>query len=156
MKKVCIAIIVMFAMVAVFQPQEAKSQQSKSSKEYIADLSSKDEGTIVRAADWLGKEKEEEALPRLKNLLQYDIRPNVRLHSAMAMGYIGETSSIDSLNDRLLVEQNSDVRYTILLSLTRIGVSEKKHVEVLKKARDAETDPIIKDYMEKMVAKYTK
>ncbi|MBP7585839.1 MAG: HEAT repeat domain-containing protein [Spirochaetes bacterium] len=89
MKKVCIAIIVMFAMVAVFQPQEAKSEQSKSSKEYIADLSSKDEGTIVRAADWLGKEKEEEALPRLKNLLQYDIRPNVRLHSAMAMGYIG-------------------------------------------------------------------
>ncbi|MBP7586051.1 MAG: hypothetical protein KBA61_18555, partial [Spirochaetes bacterium] len=71
-------------------------------------------------------------------------------------GYIGETSTIDSLNDRLLVEQNSDVRYTILLSLTRIGVSEKKHVEVLKKARDAETDPIIKDYMEKMVAKYTK
>lgn len=156
MKKILIAVIALFAMVAVLQAQDAKKEQSKSAKEYIVDLSSNDENTIIRAADWLGREKEDDALPGLKKLLKEDNRSKVRLHSAMAMGYIGEESAVDSLNERLLMEQHSDVRYTILLSLTRIGVSEKKHVEILKKARDAETDPIIKDYMEKMVAKYQK
>ncbi len=63
---------------------------------------------------------------------------------------------MDSLEEQLLIEPNADVRYTIFLSLTRIGLSERKHVEVLKKAQEAETDPIIKDYMDKIIEKYSK
>lgn len=160
MKKVLIALTLLFAMSAFLfaqdTKQDAKKESSKSAKEYIADLNSNDENTIIRAADWLGREKESDALPCLKKLLKEDNRAKVRLHSAMAMGYIGDKSAVDSLNDRLLIEPEADVRYTIILSLTRIGISEEKHVDVLKKARDAETDIIIRDYMDKMVAKYKK
>ena len=160
MKKVLIAMTILFTMSSFIFAQDAKSdsknQPTKSAKEYIADLTGNDENTIIRAADWLGREKETDALPGLKKLLKEDNRMKVRLHSAMAMGYIGDKSAVDSLNERLLIEPEADVRYTIILSLTRIGISEEKHVDVLKKARDAETDIIIRDYMDKMVAKYKK
>ncbi len=156
MKKILIATVAFLAVAAVLNAQDSKKERPKTAKEYIADLGSNDENLIIRAADWLGNEKEENALPGLQKLLKEDNRAKVRLHSAMAMGYIGEKSSVEPLNERLLLEQNADVRYTIILSLTRIGISEEKHVEVLKKARDAETDLIIRDYMDKMVEKYKK
>lgn len=160
MKKIFFVLVLLFAISQLILAQDAKQQEKKeaqkTAKEYIADLNSNDENTIIRAADWLAKERVKDALPALTKLLKDDGRTKVRLYSAMAMGYIGDKSSVEPLNERLLIEPEADVRYTIILSLTRIGISEEKHVEVLKKARDAETDLIIKDYMDKMVAKYKK
>ncbi len=157
MKKLVLTIITVFAIVTIVNAQEAKKEPAKkNAKDYITDLSSNDEATVIRAADWLGQEKEKDALPKLKNLLRDDNRAKVRMSSAMAIGYIGEEASIADLNDRLLKEQVADVRYTIVLAITRVGVSEKKHLEVLKQARAAETDPLIKDYYDKMWERFTK
>ncbi|HON77387.1 MAG TPA: HEAT repeat domain-containing protein [Spirochaetota bacterium] len=158
MKRIMAVVIIMFACASVVHAQEAKSEtaKNKTAKEYIADLSSTNESIVIQAAQWLGKEKESDAVPKLKELLTQDNRNKVRLHSAMALGYIGEESSIDALNGRLLNEPVADVRYTILLAITRVGISKKEHVEVLKKARDNESDIFIKDYLDKMWERFKK
>lgn len=158
MKRILVVFIIMFACASVVHAQEAKSEpaKNKTAKEYIADLSSGNESIVIQAAQWLGKEKESDAVPKLKDLLTQDNRNKVRLYSAMALGYIGEESSIDALNGRLLNEPDSDVRYTILLAITRVGVSKKEHVEVLKKARDSESDVFIRDYLDKMWERFKK
>ncbi len=90
MKKILIALVAVFAMVTLLNAQEAQKEQRKSTNEYIADLSGNDENNIIRAADWLGNEKEEKAIPQLQKLIKEDTRYRVRLHSSMALGYIGD------------------------------------------------------------------
>ncbi|HPJ35017.1 MAG TPA: HEAT repeat domain-containing protein [Spirochaetota bacterium] len=118
---------------------------------YIADLDpAKDENTIVQAADWLGEKKEDEAVGKLVALLT-DSRFQVRLHSAMALGYIGEEDAVEALNNVLLSDKHATVRYAALLSTVRIG--SKKSYETWKKAKESETDPYIKDFLSKMEEK---
>ena len=111
---------------------------------YIADLDpAKDETTIVKAADWVGEQKEEDAAKKLVALLS-DGRDMVRLHAVEALGYIAEEEYLDSIHNVILNDKNSTVRYAAVLSAMRINKPEKSK-DVFLKAKETETDPYIKD-----------
>ena len=142
MKKLFVCLLVLCMSTAVW---------SRDAKDYIADLNkSKDEKTIIEAADWLGKEKEKDAIPALISLLSDD-RENVRVAAATALGYIGDEKAVEALNSALLNDKSSDVRYAAILSTYRIG--SKKSLEAWKKAKETEQDPIIRDFLAKMEEK---
>jgi len=143
MKKTSVLVsFMLFAAVSLF---------AADAKKYIADLDpAKDEKTIIEAADWLRDNKEGDAVPNLVKLLS-DSRDNVRLHAAMALGYIGEEDAVEPLNNMLLNDSNPSVRYTALLSTIRIG--SKKSLPVWEQAKQKETDPFMKDLLDKMEQK---
>ncbi len=136
--------------------EEAKKEEkkTKSVKEYIADLSSTDEEVVCTAADWLGKEEEEAAVPKLLELLKGDKRVKVRLYSVIALGLIGEKKTLEALESALLNDQDADVRYSSVLAITRIGIKEKRTVDVLEKAKQSESDPFVLDFLQKMEEKF--
>lgn len=152
--------VLTLAVMAVAAAQEAvkdkgaEQKKAKSVQEYIADLSSNDEGKIVAAADYLGGEKEKTAVPQLINLLKNDDRPKVRVYASIALGLIGDESSVETLNAALLNDSSADVRYSAVLAISRIGST--KSIDALKAAKEKETDPYIKDYLTKMEAKFKK
>ena len=116
---------------------------------YMADLDpSKDEKTVIQAADWAGENKVESAAKNLVALLS-DGRDMVRLHAVMALGYIGEDDYLDSLHNVILSDKNSSVRYAAVLSAMRINKPDKTG-PVFLKAKETETDPFIKDLFAKI------
>jgi len=157
MKRILIIFASIFIIGTLLSADEAKKDDSgeqkisKTEAEYIADLSSDDEDTVLQAADWLGKEEKKAAVTKLKDLLGVDKRIKVRMYAAIALGLIKDENSIESLNDALLIDQNVDVRYAVLLAISRIGSS--KSIDALRKAKEIETDPFIKDFFEKMEEK---
>lgn len=138
-----------FAMVSDGSMAQGKA---KSAKEYIADLSSGDEATVVAAEEWIADNKEKSALPKLQELLRSDNRVKVRLYAAIALGEIADEKSAESLNDALLNDPSSDVRYSALLGIARIG--SKSSYDAVQKARESEQDPFIKDLIKKMEDKF--
>lgn len=158
MRKIMIpAFLLAFACTLAFAQEEKKEPapvKGKSAKEYIADLSSGNETAILKAADWLGNEKEKAAAPELEKLVKNDERAKVRMFSVVALGLIGQESSVDALNDALLNDRDADVRYAAVLAISRIGST--KSIDALKTAKEKEADPYIKDYIEKMEAKLKK
>lgn len=140
----------LFAMFIILSVASAVFAASEADK-YIADLDpAKDEATIIKAADWLGEKKEEDAGKKLVALLT-DKRDMVRLHAVMALGYIGGDDNIDSINNVILTDKNSTVRYAAVLSTMRI--KSDKSIEVWKKSRETETDPFILDLYKKIEEK---
>lgn len=114
----------------------------------IANLDpSVDEKAIIEAADWAAEKKEKKALDKLIALVT-DSRDSVRLHSVMALGYIGDEKAVDVLNTAVLNEKNSTVRYAAVLATLKIG--SKKSIPVWQQAKESETDPFIKDFLTKM------
>ena len=69
----------------------------------------------------------------------------------MALGYIGEESAVEALNNALLNDKNATVRYAAVLSTVRIG--SEKSIAAWKKAKESETDPYILDFLNKMQEK---
>ncbi len=133
--------------------KEAPKAQPKAGKEgYIADLSSNDENKIVAAAEWLGEKEEKSAVPKLVDLLKNDERTKVRLYATIALALIADESCIPALNEALTGDNNADVRYAVLLAIHRINPA--KSLDALKKAKETESDPFIKDYLEKMEGKW--
>ena len=139
MKKI---FVFMFTIMAVSSIAFAKDADK-----YIADLDSKDEKTVIQAADWLGENKEKSASKKLVALLT-DRRDMVRLHAVQALGYIGENDYVGSLNQVLLSDQNPTVRYAALLSTMKI--KDDKSVPVWRQAKEKETDPFILDLLTKL------
>ncbi len=114
----------------------------------IANLDpSVDEKTVIEAADWAAEKKEKKAIDKLIVLVA-DSRDSVRLHSIMALGYIGDEKAVDALNTAVLNDKNSTVRYAAVLATLRIG--SKKSIPVWQQAKESETDPFIKDFLTKM------
>jgi len=145
MKKIIIAVVAVLSASTMLIAAEKKS-----AKDYIADLNaSREEKTIVAAADWLGNEKKKDAIPNLVNLLE-DEREDVRLHAVMALGYIGkeDDKAVQGLNKRLLNDESTEVRYAAVLATVRIG--SKKSLDAWKEAKEKESDPFIKDFLKKM------
>ena len=156
MKKISIALFVLaFSCAAVFAADAAKTAD-KDAKQYIEDLSSSDEATVVAAENWLGEKKEKAADAKLLDLVKNDKRIRVKTYAAVALGLIGEKDMAEPLSELVLTEQSADVRYSMLLAMMRIGGDSKKFIDNLTAARDKETDPFIKDFVAKMEAKYTK
>jgi HEAT repeat protein len=134
------------------KPVEKKAPAKELSKEqYMADLSGTDEAKIIAAEEWLGDKGEKTAVPQLTNLLKSDKRVRVRVYASVALGLIADEKSIPALNEALTADSSADVRYSVLLSIHRINPA--KSIDALKKAKETETDPFIKDYLEKMEAK---
>ncbi|HOO72415.1 MAG TPA: HEAT repeat domain-containing protein [Spirochaetota bacterium] len=145
MKKLIALILVFTAVTAIAYADTEK--KSKSTEEYIADLSQdKDENVIIEAADWAGEKKNKDAIDRLAGLIN-DERENVRLHAVMALGYIGDEKGVDAVNSSLLNDESADVRYAALLASFRIG--SKKSLDTWKQAKEKETDPFIQDFLKK-------
>ncbi len=144
MKKILIVVLSLFFCSSLFA-------DTKTAKEYIADLNpQKDEKIIITAAEWLGNEKEKDAIPGLIKLLS-DARENVRVSSAVALGYIGEEEACDALNASLLKDESANVRYAAILSTFRIG--SKKSLKAWQEAKEKESDPVIRDFLTKMEEK---
>jgi len=140
----------MFAMVS--DGSMAQDKAKKTAKEYIADLSSSDEATVVSAEEWIADNKEKEALAKLQELLRGDKRVKVRLYAAIALGEIADEAAAESLNNALLNDPSADVRYSALLGIARIG--SKSSYDAVQKARESEQDPFIKDLIKKMEDKF--
>ncbi|MCP4135724.1 MAG: HEAT repeat domain-containing protein [bacterium] len=146
MKKLIFSVIALFLSTMILHAAEEKSAES-----YMADLDAgKDEKIIVKAAEWLGKKEEKDAIPKLIKLLDDD-RENVRSEATVALGYIGEETAVEALNKVLLNDESANVRYAAFLATLRIG--SKKSIETWKKAKETETDPFIKDLLKKMEEK---
>lgn len=139
---------ILFFFVLVSDNSIAQDKSSKSAKDYIADLSSTDEATVLIAEQWIADNKEKSALPQLHELLRGDKRVSVRLFAAIALGEIADESSTETLNNALLNDPSSDVRYTVLLAIARVG--SKSSYDVVQKAKESEQDPFIKDLLIKM------
>jgi HEAT repeat protein len=144
-RTLCIMLLILTSGAFIYA-QEAKS--GKTAREYITDLSSSgDENTIIQAERWLGEKKVKDAVPGLINLLS-DKRETVRIEAAVALGLIGEESSVDALDSALLNDESPQVRYAAMLATMRIG--SKKSIEAYKQSKEKETDPFIKDLLAKM------
>jgi HEAT repeat protein len=159
MKRIYIAFLAVVASAIVVSAQEAKKEaaqpkKDKTAQEYIADLSSSNEDTAVEAANWLGQKEEKAAVPELVKTVKNDGRPRVRMFAVVALGLIADEGSVEALNETLLNDSSADVRYSAILAISRIGST--KSIDTLKQAREKETDPYIKDYIEKMAAKVEK
>ena len=150
MKKMILALAIIFTATLILNAEEAKKEKM-SAKEIIANLSSDDEAKITSAANQAGDQQLKEAIPQLTNILKNDKRVKVRLYSAIALGLIGDVSAIETLNVSLLGDQSADVRYAVLLAIHRIDPG--KSIDALKKLNETETDPYIRDYIDKMLAK---
>ena len=141
-------LFIMFIILSISSIVFAASDKDK----YIANLDpSKDEKTIIEAADWAGDQKEDDAAKKLAALLS-DKRDMVRLHAVMALGYIGGDDHLDALHNTLLTDKNASVRYAAVLSVMRINKPDKSK-PVLLKAKTSETDPFIQDLYKKMEEK---
>ncbi|MBN1500897.1 MAG: HEAT repeat domain-containing protein [Spirochaetes bacterium] len=125
----------------------------KSKDDYIKDLSSDDPATVVAAEKYLGEKKEKSVVDKLTDLLQNASDKDVRMNAAVALGLIGEKKVIDTCIDQILVERNSDVRYALVLAVTRLGVETKAQGDKLVQVKENETDPIIIDYLTKIEEK---
>jgi HEAT repeat protein len=153
MKKIMlITVCVMFMFAMVSDGSMAQDKAKKTAKEYIADLSSSDEATVVSAEEWIADNKEKEALAKLQELLRGDKRVKVRLYAAIALGEIADEAAAESLNNALLNDPSADVRYSALLGIARIG--SKSSYDAVQKARESEQDPFIKDLIKKMEDKF--
>ena len=140
MKMIASLLSLVLIMVSVSFASEADKQ--------VANLNpAGDEKTIIAAADWAAEKKEEKAIDSLI-VLASDSRDMVRLHSVMALGYIGEEKAVDVLNNAVLTDKNPTVRYAAVLATLRIG--SKKSIPVWQEAKESETDPFIKDFLAKM------
>lgn len=140
MKRIASLLSLVMIMVSVSFASEADKQ--------IANLNpAGEEKTIIEAADWAAEKKEKKALDSLIVLVA-DSRDMVRLHSVMALGYIGEEKGVDVLNNAILSDKNPTVRYAAVLATLRIG--SKKSIPVWQQAKESEADPFIKDFLSKM------
>ncbi len=165
MKRITVYLCVLFMAVSISWAQEEKQEpaakepakeetaekQSKSTEDYIKDLSSKDIKTATDAAEWLGKKEEKSAVKPLSETLKNDNREKVRLYAAISLGLIADEKGVDALNNALLQDSSADVRYSALLSIVRIG--SKESIDTLKAAKEKEGDPFIKDFLKKMEEK---
>jgi len=140
MKRIATLLSLVFILVSVSFASETDKQ--------LANLNpAGDEKIIIEAADWAAEKKEKKALDSLI-VLAADSRDMVRLHSVMALGYIGEEKAVEVLNKAVLSDTNPTVRYAAVLATLRIG--SKKSIPVWQQAKESETDPFIKDFLSKM------
>ena len=129
---------------------------AKSAKEYVNDLSSTDSATLMEAIKWVGTNQEKTAVAPLLSIVKSSAIVDARMEAAVSLGLIEEKSASDELSEDLLVESNANVRYSIVLAITRLGITSQKALENIVKAKDQETDSIIKDYFSKLEEKLSK
>jgi len=154
MKRYLIAGLAVAMMTSVSFAQDSSKPKHKTTQEYIADLSGKDEAAVIAAADKLGNDGEKQAIPSLASVIKNNSSAKARMHACVALGLIGDEAGVEALNGALLNDSSADVRYAAILAISRIGST--KSIDALKSAKEKESDPYIKDYIDKMEAKMKK
>ena len=143
-----------------FPSKKASSSSSKDKKEmteedYIKLLSvSKDKKSKIEAINFLRKSKSKKAVNVLGSALKNDENYEVRYNAAIALGEIKEKSSIAVLGEALLNDKNPVVRYSALLSL--MCFKDREVIHFFEKAIEKETDPEIKNLLQKVNEKIQK
>jgi hypothetical protein len=135
-----------------FHTDPVKQKQNEFStlrKKYHEDIMTEDETKIIPAAIWLAKNKEKDIMLRLTQLLISDKRDKVRLNAAFGIGLMEESAGLQPLYQALKSDINIDVKYTCLLSMSRIGPT-KDMMKNLRKFKKETKDPYILDYISKM------
>jgi len=156
MKKFLISFVSVFMLISFLNAQDAakKEEKPKTTKEYINDLGSTDENAIVKACDYLGQKEEKDAIPKLLPLLKDSGKSaQVRMWSAIALGLIGDEKTLDPLAESVQKDSSADVRYSAILAMSRIGVKDKKYLELFKDRMNGDPDPFIRDYLTKLYEK---
>jgi HEAT repeat protein len=148
MKKI-LSLLLVFMLAGVL----LYAQEEKTAEDYVNDLSSNNPSLIVEACNWLGENNNKDGVEKMIDLLSHE-NDEVRMWSAANLGLLGEDTAFDPILDSLVRESNSDVRYTMVLSLTRIGVTTEEQKDKINELKGLETNPIIKDYITKMDEKY--
>ncbi len=154
MKKYLLAGLAVALMASVSFAQDSEKAKEKSTQEYIADLSGKDEAAVIAAADKLGNDGEKQAIPSIALVIKNNSSAKARMHACVALGLIGDESGVGALNEALLNDSSADVRYAAILAISRVGST--KSIDALKTAKEKESDPYIKDYIDKMEARMKK
>lgn len=154
MKRFLLAGLSVALMASVSFAQDSGKVKEKSTQEYIADLSSKDEVVVITAADKLGNDGEKQAVPAIALVIKNNSSAKARMHACVALGLIADETGVDALNEALLNDSSAEVRYAAILAISRIGST--KSIDALKTAREKESDPYIKDYIDKMEARMKK
>jgi hypothetical protein len=129
--------------------KQTDSQTALIRAQYLEDLMTDDEHKINPAAIWLGKNREKTVTNRLMYLLKNDKRYRVRQNAAFGLGLMEDPALIDPLYQAFISDQDSDVKYICLMSISRIGPT-KEIMKNLKEIKKDTKDPHIKDYIEKM------
>ncbi len=122
-------------------------------KNYLKDLYKEDEKLIIVSSNWLGRELEDDAVSRLIWLLLNHRHHSVRISSAVALGLIRNKAALAPLSKAVENDENQDVKYTSLLSISRIGPDDNA-MKVLKKVNIFFKDTYIVDYIRKMEDMY--
>ncbi|MGC8780254.1 MAG: NYN domain-containing protein [Anaerolineae bacterium] len=103
---------------------------------YVEDLYGEDVEIAQRAARWLGRSGEKDALGPLRDALTHD-DVRVRAAALLALGDLGERAALPDLCDRLAHDPGSMAREAAAQSLGRLG--DRTAVAALEAA--AKTDP---------------
>lgn len=148
MKKILSVLFILLMAGAVLHAEEEKSVE-----DYVNDLSSDNPSDVINACNWLGENEKDDGNEKMVELLTHD-NDEVRIWAAANLGLVGEGDAIEPILRQIVQERNSDVRYAMVLAITRIGISSEEDKEKIAEIKDLETNPIIKDYITKMDEKY--
>lgn len=148
MKKILSIMFILFLVGTMLHAQEERSTE-----DYVNDLSSNNPSVIIAACNWLGENGKKDGNDKMMDLLTHE-NDQVRLWAAANLGLVGENEAVAAILEHIVRESNSDVRYAMVLAITRIGVTSDEDKQKITELKDLETNPIIKDYIAKMDEKY--
>lgn len=148
MKKALLLLIAVTVSFGTLFSQDSE----KTASEYVRMLSSKNPARIIEACNWFGENENKEGFSKMVELVSHSDE-SVRIWSSANLGLLKDVEAVNPLIDQLEKESSADVRYTIILAITRLGLKEDSQKDRLKALRRKEKDPIVLDYIAKMEEK---
>lgn len=101
----------------------------KSDEQYIADLKSDDDKTVITAANYLGQEEVKDAVDPLITVVKTHKNPRARAAAATSLGLVGEkkTEKVTPVL-RYVVEndEEKDVVYAAMIAMLNLGDYENE------------------------------
>jgi HEAT repeat protein len=124
MKKIILPVLILF-LAAGLQAVEKKTtteEKKKTTKEYIADLKSDDDVTVIKASKNLGETKAKEAIDAMIEAMKSHQNPKVRIALASGLGMM-ETKNqpTTALGDVIKTDDDNSVVYASLLAILNLA-----------------------------------
>lgn len=156
MKRIFVFLTIIFLSVQLFaqMSDDTRVSTERTEADYVNDLDSSDPKVVVNALIWLGDKDKKNNAPKVVPLITSE-NADIRMWSAVTLGRFYYKEGREALINQLMVETNPDVRYSQVISVTRIGLENNDETRSrLRQLRERETDPFIVDYIRKMEIKY--
>lgn len=136
--------------------KEAKKEEKKLTKEQaIKDLDSEDPTEQIAALKFVGKEKEADALKRVGEILKGSDNNLVRGEAAKTLALLDKKEEAHPfLINAIKNDNDSYVRYSAVMAVVNLG--DENAVDALQYSYKTETDPDIKDVVERILIKFGK